>query len=240
MKIPVLIPRIFDYPHTYLSGKFDKLKPGSIVSVPFGKEIETGVIWDKTEETNRKFKIRTILKKNEVSFKENLVDFINWFSLYNLVPKGMVLKMFLGDKSFIEKGTQKYPQINIRVKNNFNLNVEQKKCLKEINSFGNKFNVTLLQGITGSGKTIVYFEKIKEIMKKNKQALVLLPEIFLTNQFNKRFEEYFGFKPAIWHSKISKKLSFSCLEEIIIAISLLKGGRFFSFLKYVSSSRNFS
>ena len=50
----------------------------------------------------------------------------------------------------------------IKKKNNFILNSEQKKCLKDINSFGNKFNVTLLQGVTGSGKTIVYFEKIKE------------------------------------------------------------------------------
>ncbi len=233
MKIPVLIPRIFDHPHTYLSGKFDKLKPGSIVSVPFGKEIETGVIWDKTEETNRKFKIRTILKKNEVSFKENLVDFINWFSLYNLAPKGMVLKMFLGDKSFIEKSVQKYPQINIKVKNNFNLNVEQKKCLKEINSFGNKFNVTLLQGITGSGKTIVYFEKIKESMKKNKQVLVLLPEIFLTNQFNKRFEEYFGFKPAIWHSKVSKKNRRIIWQNIINGkLKLVLGARSSLFLPF--------
>jgi len=81
----------------------------------------------------------------------------------------------------------------------------KKKCLKDINSFGNKFNVTLLQGITGSGKTIVYFEKIKESLAKNKQVLVLLPEIFLTSQFNQRFEDYFGFKPAIWHSKITKK-----------------------------------
>ena len=233
MKIPVLIPRIFDHPHTYLSGKFDKLKPGSIVSVPFGKEIETGVIWDKTEETNRKFKIRTILKKNDVSFKENLVDFINWFSLYNLAPKGMVLKMFLGDKSFIEKSVQKYPQINIKVKNNFNLNVEQKKCLKEINSFGNKFNVTLLQGITGSGKTIVYFEKIKESMKKNKQVLVLLPEIFLTNQFNKRFEEYFGFKPAIWHSKVSKKNRRIIWQNIINGkLKLVLGARSSLFLPF--------
>ena len=233
MKIPVLIPRIFDHPHTYLSGKFDKLKPGSIVSVPFGKEIETGVIWDKTEETNRKFKIRTILKKNEVSFKENLVDFINWFSLYNLAPKGMVLKMFLGDKSFIEKSVQKYPQINIKVKNNFNLNVEQKKCLKEINSFGNKFNVTLLQGITGSGKTIVYFEKIKESMNKNKQVLVLLPEIFLTNQFNKRFEEYFGFKPAIWHSKVSKKNRRIIWQNIINGkLKLVLGARSSLFLPF--------
>ena len=95
MKVPVLIPRIFDHPHTYLSGKFGKLKPGSLVLVPFGKEKEIGVIWDKTEETDRKFKLRTVLEKKSFSLNENLIKFINWFSIYNLVPKGMVLKMFL-------------------------------------------------------------------------------------------------------------------------------------------------
>ncbi len=57
-----------------------------------------------------------------------------------------------------------------------------------IQIFGNLFNVSLLQGITGSGKTIVYFEKIKEIVNENRQVLILLPEIFLTNQFRDRFE----------------------------------------------------
>ena len=42
-------------------------------------------------------------------------------------------------------------------------------------------------------------------MKENKQALVLLPEIFLTNQFKDRFNEFFGFEPYIWHSKITPK-----------------------------------
>ena len=49
MKVPVLIPRIFDHPHTYLSGRFGKLKAGSIVQVPFGREKEIGVVWDKAE-----------------------------------------------------------------------------------------------------------------------------------------------------------------------------------------------
>ena len=62
-----------------------------------------------------------------------------------------------------------------------------------------------MQGTTGSGKTLVYFERIKTIIKNNKQALVLLPEIFLTNDFKKRFEDFFGFEPAIWHSKITPK-----------------------------------
>ena len=95
MKVPVLIPRIFDHPHTYFSGKFGKLKPGSIVLVPFGDKKEIGVVWDEQEETNRYFKIKNILEKKSFSFDEKLVKFINWFSLYNLVPKGMVLKMFL-------------------------------------------------------------------------------------------------------------------------------------------------
>ncbi len=233
MKVPVLIPRIFDHPHTYSSGKFGKLKPGSIVVVPFGKEKEIGVIWDKQEETKRKFKIKTILEKKSIFFNENIVKFINWFSIYNLVPKGMVLKMFLGDKSFSSKNFDLSFDIESKKKIKFNLSFQQKKCLKDINSFGSKFNVTLLQGVTGSGKTIVYFEKIRETIIKNKQTLVLLPEIFLTSQFNKRFEDYFGFKPAVWHSKITKKNRKIMWQNIMNGkIKLVVGARSSLFLPF--------
>ena len=233
MKVPVLIPRIFDHPHTYLSGKYEKLKIGSVVSVPFGKEKEIGVVWDKQEETNRKFKIKNIIEINKFSFSKNLVEFINWFSLYNIVPKGMVLKMFLGDKSFLKKSPHKFNDFKIIENKKFLLNKEQKNCLDEINSFGNKFNVTLLQGVTGSGKTIVYFEKIKEKIKKNKQVLVLLPEIFLTNQFNERFKEYFGFQPALWHSKITKKNKRIIWQNILNGnLKLILGARSSLFLPF--------
>ena len=233
MKVPVLIPRIFDHPHTYLSGKFGKLKPGSIVSVPFGKSKEIGVIWDKIEKTNRNFKLKTILEKKTVSFNESIVKFINWFSIYNLTSKGMVLKMFLGDETFFSKKTNFENEANIKKKLIFNLNKDQKKCLKDINSFGNNFNVTLLKGVTGSGKTIVYFEKIKENIDKNKQSLVLLPEIFLTTQFNQRFEDYFGFKPAIWHSKITKKNKRAIWQNIMNGkIKLIVGARSSLFLPF--------
>ena len=167
MKVPVLIPRIFDHPHTYLSKKFGKLKTGSIVSVPFGNEEEIGVVWDKEENTNKNFKLKDIKEKKSVSLSDNLVKFINWFSLYNLVPKGMVLKMCLGDESFFSKKKETFNKVQ-KLKKNFILNDEQKKCLKDINNLGNKFSTTLLQGITGSGKTIVYFEKIKENILKRK------------------------------------------------------------------------
>ena len=73
----------------------------------------------------------------------------------------------------------------------------------------------MLQGVTGSGKTIVYFERIKEILKKGRQVLILLPEIFLTSQFKDRFEEFFGFTPSVWHSKIGIKSKRKIWQGII-------------------------
>ena len=58
----------------------------------------------------------------------------------------------------------------------------------------------LLHGVTGSGKTEVYFEAIAECLRQDKQALVLLPEIALTEPFLKRFEARFGCEPVAWHS----------------------------------------
>ena len=74
-----------------------------------------------------------------------------------------------------------------------------------MNLSNKKFKVHVLQGTTGSGKTIVYFEVLKKILLKGYQGLILLPEIGLTSQFEKKFVEFFGFEPAIWHSGITKK-----------------------------------
>ena len=63
----------------------------------------------------------------------------------------------------------------------------------------------VLLGITGSGKTIVYFEALKQLINKSFQGLIMLPEIGLTAQFEKKFKEFFGFNPALWHSGITKK-----------------------------------
>jgi primosomal protein N' (replication factor Y) (superfamily II helicase) len=64
------------------------------------------------------------------------------------------------------------------------------------------FDPVLLDGVTGSGKTEVYFEAIAECLRQGKQALVLLPEIALTEPFLKRFEARFGCLPAAWHSDL--------------------------------------
>lgn len=65
-----------------------------------------------------------------------------------------------------------------------------------------KFSVTLIDGVTGSGKTEVYFEAVAEALRQGRQVLILLPEIALTASFLERFEDRFGVRPAEWHSEV--------------------------------------
>jgi primosomal protein N' (replication factor Y) len=65
------------------------------------------------------------------------------------------------------------------------------------------FTVSLLDGVTGSGKTEIYFEAIAASLARGRQVLVLMPEIALTSQFIARCEERFGARPAEWHSGVS-------------------------------------
>ncbi len=207
MKFPILLPNVFNHPFTYES-ELD-LKVGDYVDVPFGKSIITGVVWNEFEQdTNKKFTIKKILKKNNVPpLKKNIIKFLNWFSDYNMVPKGMALKLLLLGSKVVEKlSKQHYQQFFQIIQNKkFKLSEDQKESLSKMNKYNKKFRVHVLQGTTGSGKTIVYFEAIKEVIKNDLQSLILLPEIGLTSQFEEKFEEFFGFKPAIWHSGVTKK-----------------------------------
>ena len=134
MKYPILLPNIFDYPFTYNSSI--KLKVGDYVNVPFGKRSITGVVWDKFEQNfNKKFEIKSVEEKlNIASLKMHTIDFLNWFSDYNLIPLGMVLKLHLLAGNAIEKQKnieyQKY-QIEIK-KGHFILSKEQEKAFKAL------------------------------------------------------------------------------------------------------------
>jgi len=205
MKAQVLLPKIFNFSFTYNSNNLS-LKIGDLVEVPFGKGKEIGVVWKHENKELKNIKIKNINKKIEkYSINKSLVDFIDWFSTYNMVSPGLTLKMAIGNKdNYIKKIDSSLNKYEKNIKK-YKLNNEQKKALDYLNLVNNKFDVSVLQGTTGSGKTLVYFERIKKIIDKNKQALVLLPEIFLTNEFKSRFEDFFGFEPAIWHSKITPK-----------------------------------
>ena len=203
MKAQVLLPKVFNFPFTYNS----KLKTsiGDLVEIPFGSKRAIGVVWKNNYQEPKNIKLKEISRKIGYSIDAKLVDFIEWFSSYNMVPIGLVLKMVIGgDDKFVKiKDNLKSPK-KTKIKK-FRLNGEQLEALKFLEKINNKFDITVLQGTTGSGKTLVYFERIKKIIQNGNQALILLPEIFLTNEFKSRFEEFFGFEPAIWHSKITPK-----------------------------------
>ena len=205
MKAQVLLPKIFNFSFTYKTKK-EKLIPGDIVEVPFGKEKAIGVVWPSESFAPKNITIKNIHKKiGKISLNKDFINFMKWFAMYNVTPVGLVLKMVIGgNKNLFIKNDKNFDLREIKAKK-FKLNQEQNDALKFLNSKNNRFDVSVLQGTTGSGKTLVYFERIKKIIAENKQALVLLPEIFLTNEFKSMFEEFFCFEPSIWHSKITPK-----------------------------------
>ena len=113
-------------------------------------------------------------------------------------------------KSLVEKNIFEFYHIKIdrisfkgEVNDLKKLNNFQEIALKEIKeSFKNK-DVTLLHGITSSGKTEVYTKLIQEVLDQGKQVLFLLPEIALTTQIITRLQIYFGNKISVFHSKYS-------------------------------------
>ena len=84
------------------------------------------------------------------------------------------------------------------------LTADQREAAEQFVSAVKKagFAPFLLDGVTGSGKTEVYFEAIAAALAKKRQVLVLLPEIALTEAFLRRFEERFGAAPVVWHSSL--------------------------------------
>ncbi len=103
-----------------------------------------------------------------------------------------------------------------------------------VGSFDNPAGgVTLIDGVTGSGKTEVYFEAIAEALRRGAQALVLLPEIALTEQFLRRFEQRFGVYPAEWHSEITPKNRARVWRGVASgAVRVVVGARSSLFLPY--------
>ena len=108
MKVPILLPNIFNHPFTYESSNLD-LKIGNYVIVPFWKSKITGVVWNDFEkDKKKKYLIKKVIQKLKIpSLKNNTIKFLNWFSEYNMVPKGMTLKLLLLSsmllKNFLKK-----------------------------------------------------------------------------------------------------------------------------------------
>jgi primosomal protein N' (replication factor Y) len=100
-----------------------------------------------------------------------------------------------------ETGRFNYGEANIEAA--FALNEHQQKAFDEIKESFREKDVTLLYGVTSSGKTEIYIQLIKEAIAEDKQVLYLLPEIALTTQITDRLKAVFGNKLAVYHSKFN-------------------------------------
>ena len=237
--VQILLPiqsgkAVFDY-----ALPFDQnLHVGDFVLVPFRKKEVVGIVWSFVVTEIPLAKIKPITQTYDLpGLNAKHIKFIKFIAEYTLSGYGAVLKMMMPLQTsfnFIAANTKEIQELPNLIMPDFT--VEQQQAVESLTSLvaNSGYNVSLLDGVTGSGKTEVYFAAIYEALsKKDTQILVLLPEIMLTAQLIQRFEARFGFLPAKWHSDMTlsqkKKLWLDILngkERLVI------GARSALFLPY--------
>ena len=137
-------------------------------------------------------------------------------------------------KQFVEDNFTSQPLRGLD-ENWLKLNDEQARAAKSLINVTreNKFSVSLIDGVTGSGKTEVYFEVIAEVLRKGLQILILVPEIALARPFIERFSKRFGAAPVEWHSELPTKKRRRIWRAILEGnVNVLVGARSALFLPF--------
>jgi primosomal protein N' (replication factor Y) (superfamily II helicase) len=228
--LPTPLRSCFDYlpPVDNLT---QKIIVGARVCVPFGKRKMVGVVVNIKQTSQLSVKqLKNILEviDDEAILPPKLLELVQWASDYYHHSLGEVL--FTALPMLLRKGkktvgaTGGRPCLHVSagdrrspLQNALQLNVHQQIAIDIINAALHHFQTFLLHGVTGSGKTEIYLQVIEQVLKKNKQALVLVPEIGLTPQTVARFRERFAVPIVMLHSALTDK-------ERLIAWSQAKEG----------------
>jgi primosomal protein N' (replication factor Y) len=206
----VLMPLPLADAYDYLP-EIDSVSKGAFVEVPIGKKRSIGVVWGEGTGGVAEAKLKKILHTLDLPLlPETSRAFVDWVAQYTVTPPGPVLKMVFGSerllhlkKNDVIENQNPDPDHHVP-----ELTEEQGKAAAVLvakTGDRSSFSVTLLDGVTGSGKTEVYCEAIAACLRQGKQALVLLPEIAMTAALLDRFKERFGTAPVQWHSELSEK-----------------------------------
>lgn len=234
----VLLSLPQDQLYTYTSNIAVEL--GTLVEVPFGKQIVSGVVWNETaKDYQPSFQLKPI---NHVWALPPLSmatrKLIEWAANYYMSFKGLFLKMTLTglpDKDYAPR--KKYGQF-VEPKDcprDFPLTPHQAEAVDYIHTVIRKRiqQTFLLDGVTGSGKTEVYYEALLEAIRQKRQVLILLPEITLTQQWLDRFKHRFGVLPARWHSSLKQTERLHTWQQILKGhASVVVGARSALFLPF--------
>ena len=203
----------------------EEIKVGQSVLVPFGRRKEGlkayVVGFSNYLEEGIKAKYITEILEKEPLFSLEYLKLLDWVANYYYCDIQTVLNTALPQK-FFEKNVKKYRKpkkeneifkIVNEEKIEHKLSIEQKKVYEEIKKVNAK--TSLLHGITGSGKTGVYFKLIEDTIKKNKNVIFLAPEIALVSQLTMRTIERFGAScVAIWHSSITEAEKYETWKKL--------------------------
>ncbi len=200
---------LFPAPLGYYDYLYDTgLEPGRFVRAPFGRRESIGVVWNhKPDLSVDESKLKKVIEPlDEWQLPAQTLSFVDWVAKYTLSPPGAVLKMALiPDLTKKSRSPLHFDVPNPSFKT-LSFSPEQQTAVDELQALTKNFAVALLDGVTGSGKTEVYFETMAAVLREEKtQILVLLPEIILTTAWLERFEKRFGCRPALWHSSVTPR-----------------------------------
>ena len=203
VKAPLMDPLIYQSENSVLS-------PGQIVQVPLGARKVQGLVLSSAQAPSR-FEVKSILNVEEdiQPLSAVRIQWIQWLSRYYVYPIGLTAGACYPSKKFKIKDFTDSPSITPS-----NLTKDQQKCVSNIQK-SSGFKVHLLYGVTGSGKTEVYFQLIQDQIKKGKQALVLVPEISLTPQLYSRFSKKFPNQVGLLHSGIKGKKRYEEWQRMV-------------------------
>ena len=129
---------------------------------------------------------------------------------------GAILRTLIDKGIFLEeeRPISRLRQYNGETQMPHALDSQQSRAIREIRESWQEKNVTLLHGVTSSGKTEVYIHLIEEVLQQGKQVLYLVPEIALTTQLTDRLQAVFGEKLVVYHSKFSNAERVEIYHEV--------------------------
>lgn len=181
----------------------NELVRGERVAVPFGKRNVTGIVLKEINKPD--FECRDIIKKYDESplFSDKYLTFLETASKYYANPAGLFLHGVMSEKLLNADFDYNFKDIEEHKITDITLTDEQKAIADDIEM--DKYNCHLIKGITGSGKTEIYQYVAKKVIAMGKQVLYIVPEISLTPQLIDRLSSRLGFKPSLFHYKITGK-----------------------------------
>lgn len=186
------------------------LKNGQIVEIPLGRQSTIGIVVKNT--TQPDFDTKSITKIiYEQPLPKKLVDALFWLSSYYRCPLSTVIQAAL-PRGITKNRRGKLPEApNIAPIDN-PLNSAQRAAIRAIEE--NPANTILLHGITGSGKTNIYIELCARTLAKNQSVILLVPEIALTSQLVRNFQQHFK-NITLLHSNLTESLRHQLWEKIL-------------------------